>query len=577
MGLALVAVAFGIGVVSPNVERMNPFTYREVQLTGGPLASQAEYARAFYLALNEDSLLQGFRLRAGMPAPGKAMGGWYDPNGFAAAHPFGQYISALARVYAATGDPKYRAKVQRLVHGLHQTLGKDGFFYASQKVYKEWPCYIYDKYCTAMRDAYRLAGDSEALTVLAKMTDWAFTNLPRRSDEWYTLPENLYRCFELTGDRRYLVMAGEFDAGREYFDEFARNGNAFHTDLHAYSHVNALSSIAAAYEETGSPRYFDALRNSWEFLTKTQMFASGGWGPDEHFVAPGKLGDMLNTTGAHFETPCGTYANVNLDRYLLRFTGEAKYGDNMERILVNGMLATLPPKPDGKTFYYSDYRPGTRKGYHPDAWPCCSGTYAEATADYPLDVYFHDKASVYVNLFVPSILTWSRGTDRIKLTQETSLPAGNSTSLAVTCAKPTRFDLNIRVPAWSSGVVAVTVNGSDLPLSPPTKGFLRISRSWRPGDRVSVTYGRNLRFEPIDSNSPNRAALMFGPVLLVAMADGDVKLTGDPNHPDRWITPAPGKTLEFKTPQGIVFKPFYRVKDERYTTYCLLTGTPGVQ
>ena len=39
------------------------------------------------------------------------------------------------------------------------------------------------------------------------MTDWAYQNMPRRKDEWYTLPENLYNCYTLTGDKRYLEMA----------------------------------------------------------------------------------------------------------------------------------------------------------------------------------------------------------------------------------------------------------------------------------------------------------------------------------------------------------------------------------
>src|SRR5262249_39433073 len=157
-------------------------------------------------------------------------------------------------------------------------------------------------------------------------------------------------------------------------------------------------------------------------LTTTQMYASGGWGPRERFVTPGqgKLADSIESIHNHFETPCGSYANVNLDRYLLRFTGDPKYGDNMERVLFNGMLAALPMQPDGKTFYYSDYRSGTKKGYFGAAWPCCSGTYAQITADYPLDLYFYDERGLYVNLFTPSRVSWRRGS--VTVEQTTSFP-----------------------------------------------------------------------------------------------------------------------------------------------------------
>src|ERR1700722_7707144 len=83
---------------------LQAFTYHDVTLTGGPLAEQAQFAREFYLAIPNDNLLNGFRLRAGLPAPGNPMGGWYDPQAFAAGCAFGQYVSALARTYANTGD-----------------------------------------------------------------------------------------------------------------------------------------------------------------------------------------------------------------------------------------------------------------------------------------------------------------------------------------------------------------------------------------------------------------------------------------------------------------------------------------
>src|ERR1019366_6924015 len=135
---------------------LRAFTYRDVTLTGGPMEAQAQGARDFYLALSEDNLLNGFRLRAGLPAPGKPMGGWYDPNAFAAGCAFGQYISALARTYANTGDPRFKEKVARLVHGFHETIAPDGFFFSSQKVATNWPCYVYDKNCIGMREAYTL-------------------------------------------------------------------------------------------------------------------------------------------------------------------------------------------------------------------------------------------------------------------------------------------------------------------------------------------------------------------------------------------------------------------------------------
>jgi len=551
------------------LDALEPFTYQDVHLDGGPMASQAKYARNYYLALNEDSLLQGFRQRAGLPAPGNPMGGWYDPEGFAAAHPFGQYISALCRMYANTGDARFKAKAQRLVHGYHLAMGPDGYFFASKKVAKEWPCYIYDKMCIAMRDAYNLTGDAEALVALKRMTDWAYPNLPRRSDEWYTLPENLYKCFELTRDPRYLEMAKEYDYSKEYYDVFARGENAFTPDRHAYSHVNSLSSAAKAYEFTRDPKYFDALTNAWRFLTGTQMYASGGWGADERFVVSGqgKLAESLKSSEKSFETPCGAYANVNLDRYLLRFTGAPKYGDNMERVLLNGMLAALPPEPDGRSFYYSNYRAGAKKEFFGDVWPCCNGTYAEITADYPLDVFFHSGDRLFVNLFADSSVKWRLGGHAVSVRQSTSYPLNSSTALTVKTAAPARFTLEVRNPGWSAFPAEVRVNGRPVSIPTGPGKRLAITRTWHDGDRLNVAYKPSLRFEPIDGQNPTTCALMNGPLLLVALANGEVELHGDGSDPSAWIKPVDGSPDEFATASGVRFRPLYRVESERYTTY----------
>ena len=532
------------------------------------MGTQAEGARDFYLSLSKDNLLNGFRKRAGLPAPGEPMGGWYDPDGFAGAHPFGQYVSALARMYANTGDVRYREKVTRLVRGFHETIAPNGYFYSSEKVFKEWPNYLYDKNCIGMRDAYTLTGNTEALAVLKTMTDWAAQNLPRRRDEWYTLPENLYNCYALTSDPRYLQMAKEYDYSKEYYDPFANGVNAFTPERHAYSHVNSLASAAKAYEVTGNEKYFKAIENAWTFLTTTQMYASGGWGADEHFVTPGKgnLAASLDGDGADFETPCGAYANVNLDRYLLRFTGDPKYGDNMERVLYNGMLATLPMQADGRTFYYSDYRPGAKKAYFREAWPCCSGTYAQITADYPLDIYFHDARGLYVNLFTPSQVQWRQGKQAVTVAQTTTYPETDATTLTVHTTKPTRFALHARVPEWTAKPVNVKINGNPFPAKAAPGTFLAIERTWREGDTLEITFPMALRYEAIAGETPDRQALLYGPLLLVALSEKPVSMAGEKSNIE--ITKQRNALPTFRTHDGaITFLPFYKVKDERYTTY----------
>ena len=107
----------------------------------------------------------------------------------------------------------------------------------------------------------------------------------------------------------------------------------------------------------------------------------------------------------------------------------------MERVLYNTILGAKPILPDGTSFYYSDYDAGARKVYHPDKWPCCSGTLPQLAADYHVSIYLRSPAGVYVNLYVPSKLRWNTGGAVCGLTQQTKYPldttAGSDTGSGI--------------------------------------------------------------------------------------------------------------------------------------------------
>ncbi len=129
-----------------------------------------------------------------------------------------------------------------------------------------------------------------------------------------------------------------------------------------------------------------------------------------------------STTSDHFETPCGSYAAIKLARYLLCATGDARYGDGLERVLFNGVLAVKEPDTDGDYPYYSTYGGRRNKVFYPKKWPCCSGTLVEGVADYVKNIYFRAHDGVAVNLYAPSRLKWNEHGTPVTLTQETEYP-----------------------------------------------------------------------------------------------------------------------------------------------------------
>jgi len=583
--------ALATSVPSETREPLRQFDYAQVQLTGGPFSAQYDALHAHYLALSNDRLLKVYRQRAGLPAPGADMGGWYDLDGFVPGHSLGQYISGLARIGASTGDPACHQKVHDLVEGFAATLGPDNQSILRPKT-NLWICYTLDKHFAGLIDAATLSNLPQSKELLNRVLAGSEPLLPPQGrdrigkkeppyDETFVMPENLFTAAELTGNPAFRALAERYLLDRELFDPLARGADPF-PGQHAYSHAIALSSAAGAYLTLGDPKYKQAMQNAFTLLTTQQQFASGGWGPNETFITPhkGELYDSLSTTVDHFETPCGSYAATKLARYLTRFTADptdTTYGDNLERVLYNAILAVKSPDSDGDYPYYSTYSPAAQKVYYQKKWPCCSGTLIQTVADYPLNLYFHapeptrgnspETAGLYVSQYIPSHLSFTHAGTPIVLTQETRYPAEDTVSITLQPAHPATFTLYLRIPAWLTRPATITINGkpSTSPSQPGT--FAAIRRTWRPGDRIDLTLPQTFRTEPIDDLHPNVVALMRGPIQYVALNPAP-KLNEDRlSLPAGLKQIAPQSFVENYAGNQIVFVPLHQIRNETYTTY----------
>lgn len=565
--------------------QLQDFDYGTVELTGGPLKSQYDFIHAHYLALDDDRLLKVYRQHAGLAAPGLDMGGWYGEGGFIPGHSLGQYISGLARLGRATGDAACHRKVGALVDGFATALAANPDPYAGPGAQQVWPAYVLDKHIVGLLDACTLSGVGRGRALIPRVVRGALPCISPVSrdrvgvknppyDETYILPENLFAAARLTGDSRLRELAVKYLLDAPYFDPLARGEDVL-PGRHAYSHVMALSSAARAYAELGDPRYRAAAANGWRFL-EMQRYASGGWGPNETLVQPGSgdLAASLTTTSNHFETPCGTYATMKLARYLMRFSADARYGDGLERVLYNGMLAVKPPDSEGNSPYYSSYDPGATKVFYPAKWPCCSGTLVQGVADYVRNVYFQAPGAIYVNLYTPSQVKWSIAGRQVTLLQETDYPAGERVTLRVQTDAPTAFTVMLRVPGWLSHEPEIHVNGRRTVVAATPGTFAALRRTWKRGDRIELRLPQAFRTEAIDAAHPGTVALMRGPVMYCALdfAGPPAGAAVRPLAPlaGAALTPLAGASQSYVQANGAqqtVFVPFYGVENETYDVY----------
>lgn len=561
---------------------LEPFDFQGITLDDGPMLTQVRGVLDRYLQIPDDDLLKGFRRRAGKPAPGNDLGGWYSSDTF---HVFGQIVSGLARLHAATGDPAARDKVNLLIKEWGSCIEPDGYFFYSRK--PNAPHYIYDKMLWGLLDAHLYCANPEALGHLSRITDWAIKHLDRKrqlgntATEWYTLSENLYRAYLITGDAKYGDFAQVWEYP-EYWDIYARNTNIFAPrpdgrqtpGYHAYSHVNTLGGAGAAYLVTGAPRYLDILKNAYNFLQSHEVYATGGYGPNERLLPHPQLLDGLYCTSATFETQCGSWAAFKMSKYLMSFTGDARYGDWVERLLYNGVGASLPMTADGRVFYYANYQVAGAEKHNTDGawrWSCCTGTRPQVIADYLDQIYFQGSDALYVNLFAPSRVKWLHKGRSIEIRQVTRFPEAGTTEFTVTVDQPCDCALKIRNPQWLSAPMSGAVNGQAVPLPVGTLHWATVRREWRSGDRLAITLPMRLAANSFDAPRPYPAAVSYGPVTLAFQAADDRALARlDLHHPAQSLRPVAGQPLTWQLGDdaGVLARPFYSYREgEPYYLY----------
>jgi hypothetical protein len=326
-----------------------------------------------------------------------------------------------------------------------------------------------------------------------------------------------------------------------------------------------------AYFTLSSEKHLRAAQNAFGMVT-AQSFATGGWGPDEMLRSPDSDDVYQSLTKTHnsFETPCGSYAHFKITRYLLRVTGDSRYGDSMERVMYNTVLGAKPIRSDGRAFYYADYNFDGKKVYSNHLFPCCSGTLPQVAADYRINTYFRDARGVYVNLYIPSSVRWVHDGAVVVLRQAGNYPFEDSIHFELLTSTSKEFALNLRIPEWAEGA-RIEVNGKQWAVAPKPGSFATVSRLWRSGDRLDVVLPRRMRLEPIDSKHADTVALVFGPLVLFAITENDSRVSRT-----RAQLLAVAKTGDQTWQSGdaqhsMTFLPYVAIDDQQYSTYVRVT------
>ncbi|MGP2442441.1 beta-L-arabinofuranosidase domain-containing protein [Streptomyces sp. JW3] len=578
-----------------------PFALGQVRLTASRWLDNQHRTAAYLRFVDVDRLLYNFRANHGLATKGAAAtGGWEAPDFPFRSHVQGHFLTAWAQLYAVTGDTVARDKALYMVAELAKCQANNsaaGFTAGYLCGYPESdftaleartlsngnvPYYTVHKTLTGLLDVWRHLGSTQARDVLLALAGWVDTRTGRLTaaqrqamldTEFGGMNAVLTDLCQQTGDARWLTVAQRFDHAA-VFDPLAANQDAL-AGLHANTQVPKWIGAIREYKATGTTRYRDIATNAWNHCVGAHTYAIGGNSQAEHFRAPNAIaGYLLNDTCES----CNTVNMLRLTRELFALTPDrAALFDFYEQAWLNHLIGQQnPADPHGHVTYFTPLRPGGRRGVGP-AWGggtwstdyttfwCCQGTGLEMHTRLMDSVYYHAGTTLTVNLFVPSVLTWTqRG---ITVTQSTTYPASDTTTLRVTGTVGGAWALRIRIPGWTTGAT-IGVNGVAQDITTTPGSYATLTRSWTSGDTVTVRLPMRTVVRPANDD-PDTAAVTHGPVVLSGNY-GDTALTSLPALDTASIRRTSSTALAFTaTADGatVPLGPFHDAHGHHYTVY----------
>lgn len=518
--------------------QMQPYALHEVKLKNGVFKNAQDVDLKYILALNPDKLLAPYLIDAGLPLKADRYGNW-ESSGLDG-HIGGHYLSALAMMYASTGNAELKQRLDYMIAELARCQAKNGNGYVggipNGKVFWErinkgdidgstfglnntWvPLYNIHKLFAGLRDTYEFTQNQQAKQILIGLGDWFIELIKPLNDEKIQqilrtehggMNEVFADLYILTNEKKYLETAQKLNH-QAVLNPLIQKQDKL-TGLHANTQIpkvigfEKIASLTKNEELSGAAQYF------WQNVSQTRSVAFGGNSMREHFNPVNDFSKMLASNQGP-ET-CNSFNMLRLSKALFLDKNDASYLDFYERTLYNHILSSQHPEKGGFV-YFTPIRPNHYRVYsqpNTSMW-CCVGSGIENHTKYGELIYSHSKNDIFVNLFIPSTLNWKE--KNIQIEQNTDFPYKNESEFTLKLIKSQIFALNIRQPKWAENF-EILINGKIFQTSKTGNNYVSVNRKWKSGDKITLRFKTTTHLENLPDGS-NWSAFVHGPIVLAA-------------------------------------------------------------
>ena len=426
----------------------------------------------------------------------------------------GKFLDAASRTWAYTGDARLKGVMDRVAYTLSASEINAGWRLGDLR----WTL-------AGLLSYYQVTADAKAMEGARRIGDMltrTFGEGPGQQDivasgahmglSATSVLGPMCILYRYTGAQqyldfaRYIVRASDGPRGPKLIASLEATGSVYHVaDARADEILTNLSGLLDLYRLSGDEPYMKAATTAWKDIVAKRLYITGAVSSNEYFRDDM---DLPGEEAASVGEGCATVAWLDLNRQLLRLTGEARYGAEIERTVYNQLLGSQDPR-NGSISRFTPLVGHKRPGANPN---CAVASEPRAIAMIPEMAWGEDEGGVAVLLYTAGEATIPLRPDfDVTLVSATHFPRDGKVAITVRVPRPARFPIFVRVPEWAMHFSAV-VQGAETPGLPGI--LLKLERLWHSGDVIQIQMDLPVRVIPGGASYPDYVALARGPQIL---------------------------------------------------------------
>ena len=471
------------------------------------------------LQIDSAILLSGFRKRPGSQT-------WIGEH-------TGKFLFSASNTYRYSNDTRIKQLLDAMVKEYIACQLPDGYLgtYLPKYYWTDWDVWAHKYAIIGLLSYYSVTGFKPALETAKKAGDLlcrTFGDEKGKRDIITaghhagmapgSILEPMVDLYRYTGEKKYLdfceyiLRAYEQPNGPKIISGLEKYGAVINVgNAKAYEMMSCFLGILKYYRLTGNEKYLQSMQIAWTDIRLHRMYITGTSSEHERFKENDFLpAENINSMGEG----CVTTTWIQFNLQLLQITGEIKYAEELERSVYNHLLAAENPL-TGCVSYYTALQ-GIKPYRCDQGFSCCLSSVPRGISLIPDMVWGKVNHTFSVLMYetgqvTDTVMANDHTAVGLTIRSITRFPLEGKVDYLISPSKTKAFALNFRVPGWSQNFVAKIGGKAYKSLA---GRFLKIERTWKAGEKVSISFDMPLQIIPGGISYPDKIAFKRGPQVL---------------------------------------------------------------